>query len=188
MSQNDLSDLYQSAPMGRAMEAIVRFAAVKRWHMIDTTKTQSLAEHSANVALLARYIAAKAPDMYFGSSVAVAGYALVHDLEEVFTGDIPTLTKRHLSGIKELEEAVLPGIFRLNPPDSQRVKTLIKICDLADGIRFIKIYGIGTTAAWASAGLEKQLYAMFRYAAEEGNWPDEVFSTAQDAVFAYIEP
>lgn len=48
-----------------ALESIMRIQAVKRWHMIDTTRTQNLAEHSANVAMLAMLIALSAPIEFF---------------------------------------------------------------------------------------------------------------------------
>jgi 5'-deoxynucleotidase YfbR-like HD superfamily hydrolase len=137
------------------LEAVMRFHAVKRWHMIDTTRTQTLAEHSANVALLAYYLAATSPQMYFGPSQNVAALALIHDIPEVFTGDIPSHTKRHLAGLHALEKAVAPRLFTLQAPEP--IELLIKLCDLADGIRFIRLHGVDVTAKHAREGLEAQL-------------------------------
>jgi len=181
----NLDSLFQSTRMdGRPMEAIVRFAAVKRWHMVDATKTQSLAEHSANVALLAYYIARTTPGMYFGPAEVVATSALMHDLSEVFTGDIPTLTKQHIEGVKQLEEAVLPVEFKTEVEAA--VHGLIKLCDLADGIRFICIYGIGRTAAWAANGLELQLATLVKRL--ENQWSDIVLSHVVINVMLYARP
>ena len=184
MNKAHLNDMFRLPPESRAIEAITRFASVKRWHMIDTTKTQSVAEHSANVALLARYIAATAPGVYFGNPASVAGYALVHDLEEVFTGDIPTLTKRMLSGVRELEVQVMPRVFLTDHAGPESVAPLVKLCDLADAIRFIRIYGIGAEAAWARQGLEQQMGDLFR--AAEDVWPEHVFVRVLHAIYEYM--
>lgn len=138
------------------LEAVMRFHAVKRWHMIDTTRIQTLAEHSANVALLAYYIAKTAPGMAFGPANHVATYALMHDLPEVFTGDIPSITKPHLAGVASLEKALLPKLFNIEENDAG-IRLLVKICDLADGIRFIRLHGVDSTARLAREGVEAQL-------------------------------
>jgi len=102
------------------LESVMRFHAVKRWHMIDTTRQQTLAEHSANVALLAYVIANGAPQMFFGPAEGVTTAALVHDLGEVFTGDIPSHTKvagaLH-SRLSHLEKTTLPKALCLVPDD-----------------------------------------------------------------------
>ncbi|CAB4120823.1 HD domain containing protein, partial [uncultured Caudovirales phage] len=105
MSENEF---YAYGKNRASIEAVMRFHAVKRWHMIDTTRQQTLAEHSANVALLAYHIALHAPLMIFGGALAVSGMALLHDIDEVFTGDIPTHTKQHLIGLQELEDQNTP--------------------------------------------------------------------------------
>ena len=39
------------------VEMIIRFAAVRRWHIVQTDRMQTLAEHACNVAMLAALIA-----------------------------------------------------------------------------------------------------------------------------------
>lgn len=187
MSLNNTDDLFLSTdPSARPMEVIVRFTAVKRWHMIDTAKAQSVAEHSAAVALLAFYIARTCPRVYFGAAVAVATYGLIHDLAEAVTGDIPTITKRHLSGTKELEYMVLPNFVNFGEVPPDHVMELIKLCDLADGIRFIQIHGIGQTARWAAAGLEDQMAKLISKLASK--WPVVVLDHVTTQLRAYIKP
>lgn len=152
------------------IETAMRFHAVKRWHMIDTTRQQTLAEHSANVALLAYYLAMSSPLMWFGPATVVATLALIHDLAEAFTGDIPTHTKRLVEGVDQLEGRVLPSMFQLEAP--RNIRMLIKICDLVDGIRFIRLHGVDVTSRHAQEGLEAQLAEKFKDAEEE--WPAEV--------------
>lgn len=164
---------YAYGPGVTRLETVMRLAAVKRWHMIDTTRTQNLAEHSANVALLAYVIAVSAPEMYFGSALNIAGMALLHDVPEVFIGDIPTHSKQWLNkeALDRAEESITPFEFRCFPADL-RTKRLIKICDLADAIRFIRIHGADITSKHAQAGIEKQFWAKFLEVRLE--WPIDI--------------
>ena len=72
------------------LEAVTRFQSIRRWHMVDTTRSQSIAEHSANVALLAYHIAIYAPEGYFGSAAGVLAPAMFLPLRFVH----PVRTKR----------------------------------------------------------------------------------------------
>jgi len=146
------------------IEAVIRMSQIKRWHMVDTSRQQTLAEHSCNVALLAVSIAVTAPHMYFGEAASVIGPALTHDLGEAFTGDIPTPTKRADPKIREIIDKME---FKHTPKEfmyvcDQKVAWLIKLCDLADGIRFIRRYGHGDAIAkHAQNGLEGQIEELF---------------------------
>lgn len=166
----------------RDLEAVMRFHAVKRWHMIDTTRTQTIAEHSANVGLLAFTLAKKAPGMFFGPAVHFAAYGLLHDLGEVFTGDVPSHTKRHILGLDQLEEQVLPATFieKMEP----QAKLLIKLCDLVDGIRFIRLHGVDLTAQHAREGLERQLHERITEA-ENRHWPPHVLEYVRSQIVFY---
>jgi len=161
----------------------MRLHSVKRWHMIDTTRQQTLAEHSANVALLAMMIARTAPINFFDDANAIAGAALVHDIEEAFTGDIPTHTKRRLRGINELEAEVIHSAFIINVNINSLI--LIKLCDLADGIRFVRLHGVDMTAAHAQEGLEDQLCERINQCHMELKWPDHVLNHVRDQIMFY---
>lgn len=166
-----------------AVETVMRIHAVKRWHMIDTTRQQTLAEHSANVALLAMTIALEAPMHLFGDPFAVATAALVHDIPEAFTGDVPTHTKQCLSGLEELEKEVTHPNFDITTTANQRM--LIKICDLADGIRFIRLHGVDLTARHAREGLEVQFQEKFIVAADNLHWPSGAISLVRSMTTFY---
>lgn len=169
---NHHSSHYAYGPDRAAIETVMRLQAVKRWHMIDTNREQTLAEHSANVALLAYGIAVNCPGMFFGSADAVAGQALLHDLPEVFTGDVPSHTKNYLQGLEELEASVLPTCYTYRPGPG--VRLMVKLCDLADGIRHIRLHGCDITARHAQEGLEGKL-RMFGFDASQ-QWPKDVYA------------
>ncbi len=165
-----------------AIESVMRLQAVKRWHMLDTTRTQNLAEHSANVAVLAAMIAFTAPNFWFDSHTSIAMAALVHDIAEAFTGDIPSHAKKLLPSVKELEDSVVHPTFKLGLEISDRSKALIKLCDLADGIRFIRLHGVDMTAAHAQEGLEDQLIEKF---AALANWPENIIEHVRSHITFY---
>lgn len=68
---------------------ILRASGVTRWHIVRTVRPQSLAEHTFDVTMIARAIAKIAG--YDDAEITKA--ALLHDLDEVVTGDFPTPTK-----------------------------------------------------------------------------------------------
>lgn len=157
-----MNEFFAYGQENAALEIVMRVHAVKRWHMIDTTRTQTLAEHSANVALLSYVIAYKIGSPTFLQPLTIGMLALFHDLGETVIGDIPTHTKKALGKARDhidaLESSVLPSMFQIGPvdiPDPWRL--LIKCADLADGIRFIRLHGVDVTSAHAKEGLEAQL-------------------------------
>lgn len=166
-----------------ALESIMRIQAVKRWHMIDTTRTQNLAEHSANVAMLAMLIALSAPIEFFDDPILAAAVGLVHDLPEAFTGDIPSHTKKMLEGFDGLEKAVTPSGFALSARPSTIM--LVKMCDIADGIRFIRLHGVDMTAVHAREGLEDQMLKILQSAEHDHCWPEHVIIHVKDHVMFY---
>lgn len=170
-------------PERHAVETVMRIHSVKRWHMIDTTRQQTLAEHSANVALLAMTIASMCPLFRFDSACAIAAAALVHDTPEAFTGDIPTHTKRQIIGLEALENSVTHPIFRIGVNPSS--EALIKLCDLADGIRFIRLHGVDLTARHAREGLEAQFAKKFESVKTDLEWPDNVIQIVRNTTTFY---
>jgi hypothetical protein len=173
-------------PREQAVEVIKRFQSTKRWHLVDTYRQQTLAEHSANVAMLAGYISVTCPQMYFGNySIAVAT-ALVHDIGEVLLGDLPTPTKQFVKGMDDLETNATPTVFRRFVTNTPDIKMLVKLCDLADGIRFIALYGIGTTAKHAEKGLRAQLNLKIQDMIN--NVPSVVVAHVNQCIAEYMVP
>lgn len=69
---------------------ILRASGVTRWHIVRMVRPQSLAEHTFDVVMIARAVAKIAGvDDY-----EIIKAALLHDLDEIVAGDIPTPTKQ----------------------------------------------------------------------------------------------
>lgn len=177
-----IDQFYAFGPESIMEEAVIRFSAVKRWHMIETRRIQTLAEHSAAVALLVYSVALRAPGQYFGDPAQAGMAALVHDLPEVFIGDLPTHTKRRIAGVDPLEAEVTPKEYQI--PVSHRLKLLIKLCDLIEGIRFIRINGVDATANHAGDGLVEQFRAKRTQALT--TWPLEVFEAFENTQIRFF--
>ncbi len=65
---------------------------VARWHMVEMSRPQSVAEHSFNVAMIAGEFASHFRTVE--EVAAVTMMALLHDVDEVHTGDAPSPTKK----------------------------------------------------------------------------------------------
>lgn len=182
-NMSELDTFYAYGRDNVGLEAIMRLQAVKRWHMIDTTRQQTLAEHTANVGMLAYWIAHNTPGLWFGPSVYVLKHAMLHDMGEVFVGDIPSHTKRFLTGVDELESRTLPVDFH-DDNAGDPIKLLVKMCDLADGIRFIRLHGVDVTARHAQQGLERQVQARNEQAIRH-NWPEIVLKFVRETTLFY---
>jgi hypothetical protein len=107
---------------------------------------------------------------------------LFHDLPEVFCGDIPTHTKKYLTGLKELEARLTPPEYRYEA--DEKVHALVKLCDLADGIRFIERYGVDRVAIFATDGLRVQMSGKLLRA--RATWPMNVFEHVNDKIQTYV--
>ena len=114
---------------------------ISRWNIICCAKQQTIAEHQYLCYLLVREWG---PKVLTDQELACAKeLALTHDLAEIRTGDCPTPfkspeVKAHL---KEVEEGIFSPI-----PVSGRVGQLVKFCDTAESILFLKLYGLGRHA------------------------------------------
>lgn len=124
----------------------LRASHVKRWHIVECTKTQTVAEHSFNVAIIAEEICRK-----IGISgdirSEVMDYAIHHDVPEVILGDLPTSVKSvfgedALEEVEKISEELDPLAWSTNP----EVKRIVKLADLLDSVIFLAQYGVGTHA------------------------------------------
>ena len=74
---------------------LLKAGHVTRWHTVDTVKVQTLAEHQWNVCMISVSLACA---MGLDDSILnlVILKALIHDMEEVWTGDLPSPYKEGL--------------------------------------------------------------------------------------------
>lgn len=112
---------------------------VRRWGIVDLPHRQSLAEHQYLVTMTAIHfcLLLGKPNLL----MPVAAYALVHDLEETFTGDVPGPVKRKIVDKRRHSEWV-SGEMRKRFPDhllamrgvtnDSEVRAIVKLADLAE--------------------------------------------------------
>lgn len=132
----------------------LRMSEINRWQIVDTIRPQSVAEHSYRVWVLTTDLC----NVLFETShnsfdiAAAMRWALNHDLDEVFTGDIPSTIKPILNRISpgatvRLKEEVLqntvPGaIGEMRGVMDSVAYDLVKITDILEAILFITRYAV----------------------------------------------
>lgn len=109
----------------------LRLQQVKRYAICHTHRDQSVAEHTLGVVIIARYLAEQEND---GDLIRdVTDYALIHDVNEVFTGDIPSSFKRvlrqHYPGISELMDG---------PKPPKIVEQIVKFADYIEAVYYLR--------------------------------------------------
>lgn len=147
----------------------LRACHVRRWHIVQTTREQTLAEHSFAVAVIAGSLAAKMryPGLVkFETQLALLRWALYHDLMETRTGDTPTPFKRALEAASS--EGVIERAERLIDPEATgayrsvkgtEIEMIVKLADLVEAIFFLQDNGSGQHAREVLAGLHRSLTA-----------------------------
>jgi len=119
--------------MKNTLEFIMAGSEVKRYHTVTTLREETVGHHSHGVAMLCLVLT------NHHASVALLEAALVHDLSEHITGDIPSPAKREY-GIGEqvtllemrLMAAVGLGVLSLTPHEERT----LKLADIAQGALF----------------------------------------------------
>jgi 5'-deoxynucleotidase YfbR-like HD superfamily hydrolase len=114
---------------------------VRRWGIVRTIRTQSVAEHSFWVAIwvprLLRTVGVNDPVVL----LAAVEYALTHDMEEVTSGDIATPFKSRLNKVA-LHEAIESFGLSASPrlaglPEADMIKAAVKVIDLFEACAFL---------------------------------------------------
>jgi len=158
---------------------------VTRWHSVNCHRYPSVAEHSCLVALYAREIAARVlPNLSAEDQVLLYELALMHDLSEVVTGDMPSPIKRELkkvfppgeSPIDKLEAGICPDAaerehFALR--SRPHIYYCMKLSDILDAMVVIKQEGKGPVATVIEQERTTAFEALLARAeadCPEGNW------------------
>lgn len=136
----------------------LRASHINRWGIVQTTVRQSIAEHMWRVWQLTTHWGPLA-GLNPMEQVDAEQLALTHDLAEIRTGDAPTphktpALKAHLASI---EEQIMPQVVQHERACTARTLALVKFCDTAEAILFLRVNGLGTHAAEVQELLEIQL-------------------------------
>lgn len=157
---------------------LLRASHTKRWTIVNTTRQQTLAEHLFNVAMISEKLAqAIGWDCVINTDnfLKLQTWALMHDIPEVYTGDIPTPFKRALrrqgTDIEAIEDEFAEGYEDIAAEaEGTEYGMIVKIADMLEAIWFLKDHGVGMHARKVLAGLYDNLYAMLdEY---EGKFPE----------------
>lgn len=133
----------------------LRLSHCPRWAIVLTATRQSVAEHTWRVwALVHKW--GPVEGLPEADQWAAERYTLVHDLAEIRTGDMPTTMKtpEAKAAMVEFEHLCVPELdMELHP----RATALVKFCDIAESILYLKVCGLGRHASDVQRLLEGQL-------------------------------
>lgn len=118
-----------------------RLAVVPRWAVIPTIRQQSVAEHCYYVTLYTDKICLMlGADEHFRAQAMA--YALRHDYEEAFTGDIPSPANKHMDAKGYMESLDPPptedDYASVQPGNLEQVKAVVKLADIFDAYMFLR--------------------------------------------------
>jgi 5'-deoxynucleotidase YfbR-like HD superfamily hydrolase len=96
----------------------------------------------------------------------VCYYAILHDVDESETGDIPTPTKRAMreNGVEPNSLFKTQGLLPEPPP---HIKDIVKMADLLENWFFIHEHGSGARARRSEVGVKQKLLAAIEDAAPD---------------------
>ena len=120
---------------------VMRMMVIKRWGIISMTRTQSVAEHSYNVAMMALNIYNNSRCLD-ASVERILMLALTHDLPEIHTGDIPMSLKTDeiKQAVKEYENAAYPQLSAYKYHCMEIELLVVKIADIMEAITYCRRY------------------------------------------------
>lgn len=142
LSPESCEEYIIKTPIDMALEA----QYVKRWSMVATNAESTVASHSFNVALIAMAILRKMYNTNHISIHELCYHAMLHDIGEVYTGDIPTPTKVNMRNLGfDPNDVSGSPVQEDTIPD--RMAQIIKMADLIDNSIWIEVHGVGGRAS-----------------------------------------
>lgn len=143
----------------RGVLALLNLSTIKRWQIVDMHREQSVAEHQYRVWVLAQdlYSQLAATPHNSNDRWAVHLWALVHDAEEISTGDLPSpykdaireespmlldrIKNRFLAKIVPWAASLARGTEHASP------SYVVKIADICESILFVRMYAVNLERA-----------------------------------------
>lgn len=156
-----------------------RLSTVKRWVILRTIQTQSVAEHCFNVERIAVRIAQKWFDIEDNDHLFhISQYALHHDDMEAITGDIPSPAKRYVTvAEKSIDTKIDPWYNRA----TGEVKAIVKLADMMESYRFL-VSELNMGNEYIRRHAEATSTEMFAHIAKS-NWKDEILEWCDQWAF-----
>jgi len=160
---------------------LYRLGSTYRWQVVHTSKEQSVAEHSHMVALLVLRFC----QILGLPPLAYITYALLHDSEEAWIGDIATPAKRMMDQ-SHLPIKKMLGVFHtyLHLDDQRLVKPLVKLADDVEAMKFLSTYAPTKHGAQVYDRINKHAAGTMRGLKE--NHPDGKWDLVQDEIEDFL--
>lgn len=129
----------------------LRLTQIKRYAICHTNRDQSVAEHSFNVLLIALELA-RAGDV---DPFSIVDYAIHHDMDEVYTGDIPSSFKRTLLKHVPAAKPLVQAPYEVDPV----IKAVVKLADYLEAIYYVREFGGSRLASGILTDIRRNFFA-----------------------------
>lgn len=141
-----MENIINDDPIVLDLPDLLRAGQVKRWHVLPIPP-QTIADHSYNVAIIARHIVHKVypkpSEQHKRLTRKVIEYALLHDACEVVVSDIPSPMGPYVGPIlKSVKDRIQRGVGLLKEDDE--VKLIVKLADIMDAMIYSRRHVIDT--------------------------------------------
>lgn len=144
-----MSDLQKNIDETKTM---LKLSCIPRWTIVEMNRQQSVGEHSFNVWIMAcalwRYMFPVEHNSFARASLQL--WALTHDMDEIFTGDMPTtvkdvLNRLHPGIMGQLKEEVmrdrLPGVLEtMRGVKGSLAYQIVALVDVLEALKFVGAY------------------------------------------------
>lgn len=156
-------------PIPFGLDEQFRMSEVRRWHVINTTREQSLADHSFQVAMLTRLLIAELKSFTVGEAYHAMIMALTHDAPEVWMGDTPTCAKQFSPPVEKTSVMLYRvNADALSPEKQGMVEQIIKIADTMEALVWLSQNHTGTHSIKVLKELQARLSRLLMGGQTEG--------------------
>jgi len=160
----------------------MRAGHIQRWHVVNTVKSQTVAEHAYLVTVIAMELYTKeigANDPAEFNQLMAA--ALFHDAPEIRYGDIPTPGKRFIKErtgngfFDDMDRELMPEIPYAGGRLTPRCEPCIKLADSIEALNWISANKAGAQADMVQKACIADLQRLVAfYSASDTDWYEPV--------------
>lgn len=145
----------------------MRAGHIQRWHVVNTVRQQSVAEHAYIVTVIAMELYAQIVGFDDPAEVnqLMAG-ALFHDAPEIRYGDIPTPGKRFIREFagehlfSDMDKALMPEVPYVGGKLPDRLVPFIRLADAIEAVNWIAANKAGPQAEIVARTCNSHLQAL----------------------------